>query len=851
MIVTAVWSAAAAVVALAAVWWLQQPLEDPLSGREKRGKQTLPAVVAKLAATRTETAEVKLDQGRPGEALAILVTALREDPSAENARIVAERILRDTVWHFPDFRIRHPLPVERLAFHKPSSLWVGLSGKTSTVVRWDLDKPVLESVLFPVENTVPRSMVIDPAARRMVVERAGVLLLCDAQSLKPLGDLGELPQSLTPESVIVFSADGLLMAHPLPPEDGRDGLVWLVRDARSGQVLRRHEPQPDEESGDAGRALSAWLDRHSLSVLHADGSVMVIPVSPVEEVLARVPPEPVEMPHAQYAADGRAWLALVDHGPHQPRQLTMMPDDADGGVGDLLGEIMERFPWSRQPGVWNGLLRNPKHAPMQVEDHVLRMTGESHAPIHHSSAITAVARHGSWVMLGDGEGTFIRYILLPLPGKVTGGESRDDKPDAASIDAFGHLASALSGVDYDDGESRYLALGPQERLRRIGACDAGALGRLFPGLDFSAVIAEMSALEHREASPGTLKPLVDRLARFHAAPEDAEPAVQALVLALGATWPDVIAECLAGMEDPPPLVRMLAGFRIAWLEGRIADALAIWPEQLPDLERMRLTEDWDGWEHADFSGYLDDFQRLIDEEYAKFMLPDDATEEQRNELFERLIDPETVRALGRPRLARFCLMAAQAFSAHADEMERCLFLATVAYNFGADPAESLRAKAHAHAALGQFEQAHESWIQLITELPVDAHMPPDYAEAAYTAFENANPAQAMEILLAGIRRFPEDPDYALRAGWIALLTGHPDHAYQFLLTGNRAGWPEGKTEHATVLLAIAAAQCGEIFEAEAFYEELTGINPEWADPETIEALQWPEELKSTLRQLTW
>ena len=38
--------------------------------------------------------------------------------------------------------------------------------------------------------------------------------------------------------------------------------------------------------------------------------------------------------------------------------------------------------------------------------------------------------------------------------------------------------------------------------------------------------------------------------------------------------------------------------------------------------------------------------------------------------------------------------------------------------------------------------------------------------------ENADSQQAVEILTTGLRRFPQDANFALRAGWVALLTGN-------------------------------------------------------------------------------
>jgi tetratricopeptide (TPR) repeat protein len=141
-------------------------------------------------------------------------------------------------------------------------------------------------------------------------------------------------------------------------------------------------------------------------------------------------------------------------------------------------------------------------------------------------------------------------------------------------------------------------------------------------------------------------------------------------------------------------------------------------------------------------------------------------------------------------------------------------------------------------------------VELITEHPVEAHQPGDYAEAAYTAFENADSQQAVEILTTGLRRFPQDADFALRAGWVALLTGNAERAYKFLLAGKRIGFPSEKYENATALLCIAASQAGATDESSAYYDELLAIDPAWEKPETLDALDWPEELKSTLREFS-
>jgi hypothetical protein len=99
-----------------------------------------------------------------------------------------------------------------------------------------------------------------------------------------------------------------------------------------------------------------------------------------------------------------------------------------------------------------------------------------------------------------------------------------------------------------------------------------------------------------------------------------------------------------------------------------------------------------------------------------------------------------------------------------------------------------------------------------------------------------------------MHRYPQDPNFALRAGWVALLTANPDRAYDFLRAGKRIGYPAEKLENATALLVIAAAQAGAPDDATVYFNDLVKMDPAWIDPETLETLDWPDELKSILRQ---
>jgi hypothetical protein len=86
---------------------------------------------------------------------------------------------------------------------------------------------------------------------------------------------------------------------------------------------------------------------------------------------------------------------------------------------------------------------------------------------------------------------------------------------------------------------------------------------------------------------------------------------------------------------------------------------------------------------------------------------------------------------------------------------------------------------------------------------------------------------------------------------VALLTGNAERAYRFLLTGRQIGYPPEKLENAIALMAISAAQTGATEDAAAFYQDLIRLDDDWENPDTIESLEWPEELKESLRQLLW
>jgi hypothetical protein len=815
-------------------------------------KTAEPLVESALAAARLDLAN-KLPAD---EALVMLVSTLDADPGLKQALAMARDLLARTRWHMPELVLDHRRPIHRVHFIPPSSLWVSLTGDAETTVRWNLETPSIEALMFPAKVAASRSMVMDEGQRFMVIERGGATLLCNAQTLKPIRDLGPLPENLTPSSVIVFSSDGLLLAHPAYVSENDHSVLWHLRDSGSGEIIRSSLP-------DKVQPVSAWLDRKALRVVHEDGSVMEMPVAPVEEVFHTPSETPVSLLHAMFSEDGSGILSLTDHGPHRAPVLEGAPLETEV----LLGADA----WSRHPGIWSGLLREASL--LKVDGNTVLIHANGHAPIHAASPITALTVGDGRVIVGEESGVVTFHRALPLPL-----ETKSDEnvvvADRKAVAAFALLAEALTGLRHDQTRGT-----TEQRLQAFKDCDLDAVKRLFPSLDFSPLVTLMQPFHLQTVPEDALKPLEERLdgafgklpenvlenltkafdsaedkdviTAIEAAGEKGPVVAKALELSLASTRPEWIAACLSRAKDLPPLVRALAQSRIAWLQDRKADALTGWPDVFPDLQQVRLREDWDGWEQADFSQALETLRLCVRDELDAIEVPKDSTPEQRKAVAERLNDPATLKAVGRARFASACLKAALAFSSFKEEKENTFKLASLARDLGAAPEPCLRAEAMALTALGEYQHAHDRWIKLITEHPVAAQEPGDYAEAAYTAFENANPQQAMAILTTGLHRFPNDANFALRAGWVALLTGNSERAYRFLLTGRQIGYPPEKLENAIALLAIAAAQTGAAEDAAAFYQDLTDLDADWSNPETIESLEWPEELKSSLRQLVW
>ena len=620
-----------------------------------------------LADSRIDAAKAQMSSHRQDRAMALLISALGIHPESSEAITLVREILAKTRWNFPVKSIKHHFPIEHIALADSSSTaWVGLRGKSSTLVRWNLNESAVESILFPVADTEVRSLIISPVGNYLVVERGDSAVLCNARTLKPIRNLGKIPEAMTPASAITFSNDGLLVAHPVREEGKPTSIVWNIRDAATGELIRSSEARLP----DASQALAAALNQTTLTVFHDDGSLMEFPVSPVETGKESPFSEPLKLNFADFSADGESVLALQNRGPHEPSEAIVISyHGAEDGT--LTQEnLWKRFSWSRHPNRWRNFAGAAESPMMIARDQSMLFSSGSLAPIHSAAEITAAAFDGHSIVSGDTAGNLTVHRLIPPPMVNAALEGTSD--GRANVETLKSLAVAVGGIRFDETTRTFLEISVSDRLAEISKLNSEVLGRSFPGYNFAKFVEDLNALRFRKVQPEAMLPVWDRLAQsdyqgnswkslldatadlasspwrkslveaeekranlngshqgkshfigefaldeagrendssefltaIGALPGEGPAIAHALSRALVSENSAWINACLAG-RNPPNLIFQIARSRIAWLEGRKADALAPWSENFPSLDQARLHQDWNGWEQADFTPALE------------------------------------------------------------------------------------------------------------------------------------------------------------------------------------------------------------------------------------------------------
>jgi tetratricopeptide (TPR) repeat protein len=312
------------------------------------------------------------------------------------------------------------------------------------------------------------------------------------------------------------------------------------------------------------------------------------------------------------------------------------------------------------------------------------------------------------------------------------------------------------------------------------------------------------------------------------------PFATALYLAIESQDPAIISRALEKATDLPPALRTLAKRESS------ADT---------DLDHLRTIEDWHGYESPDFTPLFKRFQSERADILAALTLHDQPTEKDISAFTLLLTSPTTLETLGKLLTADKAITAARTLSQNPEHAATAIRLAELAQKLGTHPGAYLRVLATAHTTLNDFDTAHTAWIDLISRQPETTHLPTDYTEAAYTAFETGDPRQAIEILNTGLFRFPNHPSAAIRSGWIALLTAHNKDALRYLNHATKLGLPPAEIENTTALLAIAHNMLGDTAMAASHHAQLTAISPKWNNLDNIDSLTWPDSFKQALREI--
>jgi hypothetical protein len=409
------------------------------------------------------------------------------------------------------------------------------------------------------------------------------------------------------------------------------------------------------------------------------------------------------------------------------------------------------------------------------------------------------------------------------------------------------IISSLCGYELDPSSQKLCEMPETTRLSVIAAAFPETVNATVPSSSAAAAITQRLALASPQDYPELYAPQLAHAEIIYqtflsqepsaiqaviAAAAPGLPASTALYLAIESKNPHFIQSALTQNPKAPPALH----------------ALALGKNPLPKIEFLQRTQDWAGYEAPDFSPLFLAANKQASQALAALEITESSSEKEIEELVKNLYAPITLKTLGRAILAEKAIAHAQFLSQKTAHAETAIGLSQLAEHHGANPTACLRARATSLTTLSRFKTAHQIWIDLITYHAEAAHLASDYSEAAHTAFETHNPSQAIEILKTGLFRFPRDTAFAIRAGWIALLSGYTAEARDFLLHATQLGLPPDEIENTTALLLIAHHKLGDTTSALSYLAQLQAISPKWSDPKAIKALAWPADFLKSLRE---
>jgi len=557
--------AAAAVAIVAGVAAIRSVADrDPANPDAATEIQRDPA----LAAARVELALLHLQNGQPAAALPVLIEALRQDPSSQDAQALLISTLRQTDWHVPLASVKQASPIAAIAFGSGDGLYIGSEAGAAadginTVVRWNLtESPQLGGALTPGKQPSLHSLSVAPGGATLIVRRGGELpeqlLLCDGESMAVIASLPIWQGGALPPACFVWSSDGLLLGYPSAADESPDGpLVWRIVDARSGGTIRESEPL-----GDPKTWLAAHLDRENLQVVATDGTLLELPVSPAEtQQLERKLPSIFS---AEFAPDGGRLRIALANGREPAPLATFSPSADQADDWSQIEESPEQWPVDPYEAWQSGgflYFQNEWRAPLALTGDVRQVAvsgkrvaiasaaGEVRVfeslpslqssfevfqidPPTDPAVLTASDPSRGWSATLDGRslrvslanGTGLLSIELPaVPHAMEFAESAGMSGLRMSGALAGFIPLAkpggLTGGEIDTLEMLVEALagtpgGTTLAARQAAAAGMhrGLLGGLLPGGEVDILLDHLAASVFRTADPAGLQPLWEQLA---------------------------------------------------------------------------------------------------------------------------------------------------------------------------------------------------------------------------------------------------------------------------------------------------------------------------------------------------
>jgi hypothetical protein len=340
--------------------------------------------------------------------------------------------------------------------------------------------------------------------------------------------------------------------------------------------------------------------------------------------------------------------------------------------------------------------------------------------------------------------------------------------------------------------------------------------------------------------------LKTRIARVMKAVDGRGPAaVAAMNKALVAGDAEAIGAVLEQAKDLPVILRDYATARALWMQGKKAEAFAMWPEVIPEFQEIIASGDWGGWEEALPWKETNAFTDELSSELIKLNPPADATIEQLQALASYLLDPGTIATFGIKRVRSAMVLTGLSLAQDAGSVQLVTKLVDRARIAGASHLDCLRIEARSLMAAGEFTHAYARWITLIDS--DDAQIASsDYLEAARCVIEDMQDAAAIQLLMRGKQKYPGDSTYAFDAAWLLLTTSHPEEAGMMLEHGFTIPFTEEQKQVAIAMLVCAAEQTQKTDFADTKFKELFALAEDWGSEEMLKSLEWPEALKQSL-----